>query len=256
MGGGYSSNETGRLGEDLIRRLDHPYLSQVISKCLAKQNPSSSEWFTELNSDFVSLSTMLGSRFDSEDLDLASLSPHIFEAGRLLSNVGLNLLEKSKFMTLLSNTNCQSLPPSHQAILDLFLLHNSFLHYSFVQIKNSMTAVKKYPTIYNIITFVLDSVDRILSGSTVTRADKFKYIDGEDLKQILAIAPSFIFQTHLSHLIEHKSKYFRTIGTVTRHLGASYFDLVTRVNKFDDLLKAIPGKELLVQAEYFPYQLM
>lgn len=156
-------------------------------------NEYQEDFFSENNSEFMALSTLLNSDISNEPISLQQMQPSILASG-------LSLIDKGKLIKILASSDYENCTSEQNSVLLKFLLEHNFLHYAFVFIKSSFTRFELYNSVYNVFPFVFHFVEKILLDETIPMAQKIAKINTEDLKQILSIAPNFLFNPKYSRM--------------------------------------------------------
>lgn len=183
--------ELGKISPELEGSLNHPFFVNVIKKCLKMPTQRDlseyqEDFFSEANSEFMSLSRLLNSDVSNDPISLQQMQPKILASG-------LALIDKGKLIRILANSDYENCTPEQTSVLINFLMENNFLHYAFVYIKSSFTRFDAYNSVYNVFPFILHLIERILQDNNIKMEQKIAKIHIEDLKQILALAPNFLF---------------------------------------------------------------
>lgn len=183
--------ETGKISPELEGNLDHPFFVSVIKRCLKipRQREVSDlqdEFFSESNSDFMTLTRLLNSDISNSQICLQQMHPKILKSG-------LVLIDKGKLIKILANSDYDQCSPDQTSVIIEFLMENNFLHYAFVYIKSCFTRFDEYNSLYNSFPFVFHMIEKIIQDDKIPMSQKVIKLHTEDLKQLLAIAPTFLF---------------------------------------------------------------
>lgn len=184
-------SDQGKISPALEASIDHPFFLEVVKNCLRLPNQKDmseyqEDFFSETNSEFVTLSTLLNSDVNNEPISLQEMKPSILAAG-------LSLIDKGKLIKILSSSDYENCTSEQIAVLVTFLLEHNFLHYAFVFVKSSFTRFELYNCIYNVFPFIFFFIEKIVMDENIPMAQKFAKINTEDLRQLLSIAPNFLF---------------------------------------------------------------
>ena len=106
---------------------------------------------------------------------------------------GLVLIDKGKLIKILANSDYDQCSPDQTSVIIEFLMENNFLHYAFVYIKSCFTRFDEYNSLYNSFPFVFHMLEKIIEDDKIPMSQKVIKLHTEDLKQLLAIAPTFLF---------------------------------------------------------------
>ena len=188
--------KNGRISPELAKAINHPFFVNVIQSCLATNGSpqlmeAKANFFTESNTEFMTLARFLNSEIEddnNEPLDLSKMNPMILRSG-------LTLIDKGKIVHVLSNCeyNDATMPKENIETFTRYLLEMNFLRYSFVFVKNGFTRFQTYTEIYNVFPLIFFLVEQTLVNRHMSYHMKLQYLNSEDLKQLLCIAPTVLF---------------------------------------------------------------
>ena len=186
------------ISRELENLIGDKWFVDKITECLqASNNKDINEFqydfFSEKNKDFMALSRFLNCELDGEPINLSEISPIILESG-------LGLIDKSKFIRIMANSNYEDSNTDQIRVMCRFLLDQNFLHYAFVFIKHHFTKFEIYSEIYNVFPFVFFMLERMIKDPNIPYEIKLSKLHTEDLKQILCISPHFLFHTRFSSM--------------------------------------------------------
>lgn len=184
-------HDIGKISAELEESIQHPFFLDVVKNCLRLPSQKDmseyqEDFFSESNLEFMTLSTLLNSDVNNEPISLQEMKPSILASG-------LSLIDKGKLIKILSSSDYENCSSEQISILVGFLLEHNFLHYAFVFVKSSFTRFELYNSVYNVFPFVFYFIEKILQDDKIPMAQKIAKINTEDLKQLLSIAPNFLF---------------------------------------------------------------
>lgn len=156
-------------------------------------NEYQEDFFSEHNTEFMALSTLLNSDLNNEPISLLQMNPSILASG-------LSLIDKGKLVKILASSDYETCTTEQTAVLVKFLIEHNFLHYAFVFVKSSFTRFELYNSVYNVFPFVFHFVEKILQDETIPMSQKIAKINTEDLKQLMSVAPNFLFHPKYSKM--------------------------------------------------------
>ena len=183
--------EQGKMLPNLEASLNHPFFVKIVKKCLKIPklkdiSEYQEDFFSDTNSEFMTLSRLLNSSINNNPIRLQQMHPDILMSG-------LGLMEKSKLIKILSNSDYENCSNEQLSVVINFLLDNNFMHYAFVYIKSCFTRFDEYNSLYNSFPFVFHLIERIIQDHRIPMAQKITKLHTEDLKQFLSIALNFLF---------------------------------------------------------------
>jgi hypothetical protein len=163
------------------------------ASCRKEINEFEEDFFSEKNQDFIALSRFLNCEIDNEPIALNQISPNILEAG-------LGLIDKSKFIKVMANSQYESCNNDQLRVVTKFLLDQNFLHYAFVFIKNNFSKFDIYSDLYNVFPFVFFMLEKLIRDPEIPFEVKASRLHTEDLKQLLCIAPHFLYNPKFAEM--------------------------------------------------------
>jgi hypothetical protein len=200
--------------KELEQMIGDQWFVSKVNECLQATNRKEIsefdyDFFSENNKDFMALSRFLNCEIDNEPITLSEISPNILDAG-------LGLIDKSKFIRLIANSEYEKCNNDQLRVITKFLLDQNFLHYAFVFIKNNFSKFDIYTDLYNVFPFIFFMLEKLIRDPEIPFEIKTSRLHTEDLKQLLCIAPHFLFNPKFSELYDRLSQY-RAAGQVLRY---------------------------------------
>jgi hypothetical protein len=239
--------EKGCISPELARKIDHPFFIAVINRCIrsSTHKEDMGDFFSEKNQDFTALSRLLNADIDVEPMSFRGIEPSTLRSGLLL-------MDKSKLVRTMSSSDYDACTQEQLEVMIEYLLEHDFLHYAFVFIKNSFARFEQYNSLFNVFPFVFFFIEKILLDDNIPYAMKMQKLHTEDLKQLMAIAPSFLFHPKFDSVPEHKAKYFEVLKLCTLYISETVLELTIRTVGVDKLLEQMNDEIVGTQGVHYP----
>lgn len=243
--------EKGEISKNLEAKVHHPFFSKVIKESLflavnketnlySTTNPEN-DYFGEANSDFMALSKFLNSN-NLEPIDFHTMSPRALQ-------YGLGLIDKPILIQIMANSSYENCSQEQLTIIIGFLLDCNFLNYAFVYVKKNFSNYHQIPDLYFVFPFIFFMLEKILEsddyfkvpspGRSLSYSMKASKLHTDQLKQLLSIAPLFVFNPAFNHYYTYgptKNKYIEILALVTQYFGSTYIELVLRNHGYECVL--------------------